>query len=146
MAGLTYRGTELRDLPDIFFWISGGWRDGREVRGKDAVIIGAAGQYELNRVADYRTVQLTGLVLTDTEEEWDVQMALLEALFDPLLGSDDLVVSAPYMGLPTATSRTIAVRVVNYLTVDITAQQKTRWDVTLRAVGNPPDWTDEELS
>jgi hypothetical protein len=50
------------------------------------------------------------------------------------------------MGLTTATTRTIAVRVVNYLTVDITAQQKTRWDVTLRAIGNPPNWVDGEGS
>jgi hypothetical protein len=140
MAELTYRGVELHDLPDLFFWISGGWRDGLEVRGKDAIIVGAPGRYELNRIADYRTVQLSGWVVADTAEDWDVEMAMLEALFDPLQPSGDLVVTAPYMGLPAATTRTISARVVNYLTVDRVPQLMTRWDVTLHAIGNTPDW------
>ena len=100
-AVLTYRTTELRNLAvnRHFFGITGGWRDGVEVRGKDFVLPGAAGQYELNRVDDHRVIHLEGFVLATDEANWDVEMAALEALFDPALGSGSLVVTTPYMGL-----------------------------------------------
>jgi hypothetical protein len=139
---LTYRGVELRDLgvSPRYFSITGGWRDGVEVRGKDATIVGAPGRYELNRVADRRVVSLVGLVLATSEANWDDQMEVLEELFDPTLGSDNLIVTSPYMGLSAGT-RTISARVANYLTVDVVPQLVTRWDVTLHAISNPPNWT-----
>lgn len=144
MSVLTYRGAELRDLAvaNRWFSITGGWRDGLEVRGKDATIVGAPGMYELNRIANRRIVTLAGFVLGTSESDWDAEMAELEAIFDPTLGSDDLVVTAPYMGY-TGSTRTIVARVANYLTVDVVPQLVTRYDVTLHAIGNPPDWVEE---
>jgi hypothetical protein len=142
MSVLTYRGVELRDLAvgDRWFAITSGWRDGLEVRGRDATIVGAPGRYELNRVADLRVISLVGFVLGESEADWDDEMEVLTDLFDPLLGSGNLIVTSPYMGLTTGT-RTIAARVANYLTVDVVPQLVTRFDVTLHAIGNPPDWT-----
>lgn len=141
MSVLTYRGTELRDLTvgRRWFGITSGWRDGLEVRGKDATIVGAPGQYELNRIANRRVIQLVGFVLAEDTQDWDDEMEVLTTLFDPTLGSGDLVVSSPYMGL-AAGDRTISARVANYLTVDVVEQHVTRYDVTLHAIGNPPDW------
>lgn len=141
MSVLTYRATELRDLAVGHRWfsITGGWRDGIEVRGRDATIVGAPGQYELNRIANQRTIAAVGFVLAEDEEDWDDEMEVLCALFDTTLASGDLEVTSPYMGLAGGT-RTIAARVANYLTVDVVPQLVTRFDVTFQAVGNPPDW------
>jgi hypothetical protein len=140
---LTYRGVELRNLAvnRHYFSITGGWRDGVEVRGTDATILGAAGHYELNRVSDKRIITLVGFVLAEDENDWDDEMAALEAIFDPILSSGDLIVTSPYMGL-AAGIRTISARVANYVTVDVQPQLVTRYDVTLNAIGNPPDWID----
>jgi hypothetical protein len=143
MTTLTYRSEELRDLSVAhrYFSITGGWRDGLEVRGKDATIVGAPGMYELNRIANLRVIQLVGFVLAEDESDWDSEMAALEDIFSPLLSSDDLEVTSPYMGLAGGT-RTISARVANYITVDVVPQLVTRWDVTLHAIGNPPNWTE----
>lgn len=141
MSVLTYRGTELRDLAVAGRWfsITGGWRDGIETRGKDATIVGAPGMYELNRKANHRVITLAGYVLASSEDDWDDEIAVLEALFDPTLLSGSLVVTSPYMGLTSGT-RSISARVVNYLTVDVVPQLVTRYDVTLHCITNPPNW------
>ncbi len=146
MSVLTYRDVELRNLTvnRHHFSITGGWRDGIEVRGKDATIVGAPGMYELNRIPNKRVITLVGYVLGEDESDWDDEMAALEALFDPTLASGDLVVTDPYMGL-VGMERTISARVSNYLTIDVVPQLVTRWDVTLNAIGNPPDWTETVL-
>lgn len=140
---LTFGGEELRQLSVARRWfsITSGWRDGIEVRGQDVTIVGAPGQYELNRIAKWRTIHLVGFVLGTSESNWDTEMDDLEVVFDPTDGSKDLVVTAPYMGLSSGVRR-ISARVANYLTVDVVPQLVTRLDVTLHCITTPPDWED----
>lgn len=145
MPVLTFRGTELREISDDaygirrWFSITSGWRDGLEVRGQDVTLVGNPGMYELNRIAKWRVVHLEGVIVASDESNWDDEMATLEALFDPTLGSGDLEVTSPYMGL-SAGSRVISARVANYITADVVPQLVTSWDVTLHSITNPPDW------
>ena len=142
MAVLTYRATELRDLAVRRCWfnIESGWHDGVEVRGEDTVIPGAAGQTSRNRIAHVRVIWLHGTVFGTDEANWKAVCATLEGIFDPSLAPGALVVTAPYLGL-AAGSRSINARTVNYRTVHLLDQLVTEYNVTLHAIGNPPNWT-----
>jgi hypothetical protein len=142
MAVLTYRATELRDLAvrRCWFGIESGWHDGVEVRGEDWVIPAKAGQTEGARKDHVRVIRLRGLVLGTDEANWKAVCAELETIFDPALTSGSLVVTTPYKGLAAGT-RTISAKTVNYRTVERVPNHVTEYDVTLHAIGDPPDWT-----
>lgn len=142
MAVLTYRTTEIRDLAvrRCWFGIESGWHDGIEVRGRDILIVGAAGQTVGNRVDHVRIIRLRGVVVGTDEANWKSVCSTLEGIFDPALTPGALVVSTPYLGLSAGT-RTINARTVNYRTVQRVPSLVTEYDVTLHAIGNPPDWS-----
>lgn len=146
MAALTFRGTEIRDLTvrSCWFGIVSGYFDGVDVRGRDAVIVGAHGQFATSRKAHVRAIRLTGYALGEDEENWAEVAAELEAIFDPTLLPGTLEVTAPYMGLDAGV-RTIEARTADYRTIDRVPFLVTEYDVTLIAVGDPvngfgPDW------
>jgi hypothetical protein len=141
MAVLTYRGTEIRDLSARRCWFSieSGWHDGIEVRGDDWVIPGKAGQTEGTHKDHVRVIRLHGLVVGTDEANWKAVCSTLEGVFDPVLAAGNLVVSSPYKGLAAGT-RTISAKTVNYRTTEVVANLVTEYDVTLQAIGNPPDW------
>lgn len=140
MATLVYRGTEIRDVTvrNCWFHIESGWRDGIEVRGDDWVIPAKAGQTTGNRKDHLRIIQLSGVVFGEDEADWADVCGELEAIFDPALDPGDLVVHGPYLG--AAGTSSISARTVNYRTVQRVASLVTEYDVTLHAIGDPPDW------
>lgn len=142
MAVLVYRSTELRDLTVRRCWFSvdSGWYDGITVRGVDVVIPGKSGRTVQTRIDDLRVIHLSGIVVGTDEANWKAVLSTLEGIFDPALDPADLVVSAPYLGLAAGT-RTIAARTVDYRTVDVVPSLVTEYDVTLNAIGSPPDWS-----
>lgn len=142
MATLVYRATELRDLTVRRCWFSvvSGWHDGIEVRGEDTVIPGLSGQTVRARVANLRVIHLSGTVFGTDEANWKAVMSTLEGIFDPALAPGALVVTNPYLGLASGT-RTINARTVDYRTVDRLHELVTEYDVTLHAIGSPPNWT-----
>lgn len=142
MAVLTYRSTELRTLATRRCWFSvvSGWHDGIEVRGINVVIPGKSGQTFQTRIKNLRVVRLSGIVLGTDEANWKAVMSTLEGIFDPSLSPGNLVVTAPYLGLTSGT-RTISAYTVDYRTVDRVPGLVTEYDVTLNAIGSPPDWT-----
>lgn len=146
MAVLTFRGTELRDINErrCWFGIVAGYFGGVDVRGRDAVIVGAHGQFSTSRKAHTRAVRLQGFVVGTDEENWAEVSAELESIFDPTLLPGTLQVTSPYMGLDSGT-RSIEARAEDYRTIDRVPFLVTEYDVTLIAVGDPvngvpPDW------
>jgi hypothetical protein len=144
MAVLTFRGTELRDTSIRSCWgsIVAGWRDGVEVRGEDTVIPGKAGQTSRTRVDHVRIIQLHILVFGEDEDDWDDVCAELEAILDPALAPGTLEANGPYKGLSPGSTRSIQARTVNYRTVERVANLVSEYDVTLHAIGDPPDWSE----
>jgi hypothetical protein len=146
MAVLTFRDVELRDLSvrRCWFSVASGWREGIEVRGRDAVIVGAPGQFTTSRQKHARAIRLIGTVLGEDEENWSEVCGELEAIFDESLLPGTLEVTAPYLG-QVAGSMSIEARCTDYRTIHRVPYLVTDYDVTLLAIGDPitdtpPDW------
>lgn len=82
--------TDLQTNPiGLFFWIERGLWEPAEVRGRDDVLLGAAGRQRRNRVRDRRRIIVRGVVLGDgatlSDQLTDYQTAMqdLRDLLDP---------------------------------------------------------------
>lgn len=139
---MTYRSVELRSPTDgLWFVILGGRWDGLEVRGEDTVVPGKDGEIERDRVPGARLIRLHGVAFGTSEADWADSRAAMEAIFDETLTSGTLAVSGYLCGTGTASS-SISARVDSVTTLDRVDELVTEYDITLRAIGDPPDWVD----
>lgn len=144
--GLTFRGTDIQTA-NIFLDITRGYAEPAAVRGRDIIIVGRAGRTETSvvRKKDVRRILLEGWVLGTgaslvlKQQSWRSSTDTLMALMDHTLASGALVVSTPYMGLPSG-SKTIQAKCINVMPGPIVSLYFQRWSIELEAIGNPPDW------
>ena len=145
MADLTFDGTDIHDRAGIFLDITSGFDDVAEVRGTDVIVPGRAGRTPLSRVKDRRLIELTGYVLGTgatlvlQQQAYRAKIVILQALIAPTGAAKSLVVTTPYMGLPSG-SKTISARYLNAIWDVVVAEYFCRVSIQLEAVGNPPDW------
>lgn len=142
MAGLTYRGQELRLGTGpigarLWFWIPGGPYGRLQVAGVDPAIPGRRGLWAGNRLARQRVVPLHGHVMGDDAGDYDELRLLLDAIFDPELAAGDLVLGTDYPGITVP--RMITVRFDNYMPTDNVDNHEAELDVELVTVEDP-DW------
>jgi len=153
VADLTFGGTDIKEATartagGIYLDIVSGFDGLADVRGSDLVIPGRAGRTPLSRVKDRRLIELRGYIhggpdtdtLVNRQIDYRANVVTFQTLFDPDDAAKSLVVTTPYLGLPSGT-KTIAARFLNAI-----------WGVVdgggifclvsvqLEAVGNPPDW------
>lgn len=150
-GGLTYRTADIQ-RPDLFFDVMSSPYEPADFRGRDDIAIGRRGRVRRNRLADRRIIPLRGwtrgigTTLLERRESWNDAEADLLALLDPSMDPGALVVLAPYLGLLSG-SLTIEAIGLNWIPGDVIGSMTfRRWTVDLEAVGNPPDWTNDESS
>jgi hypothetical protein len=145
---LVYRSVDLRPTDgscklDI---VAGFWEPA-EVRGEDNLIPGKAGLD--TRTGDWvkhrRVIKLHGPVIglgasvAARQQAFNAKMIALMALFSRTLTPGTMVVTVPYMGLPSG-SKSIAARGVSVLMTPPVALAFCELDVELESIANPPDW------
>jgi hypothetical protein len=152
MSDLTFGGTDIkvaaaRTTGGIYLDIVSGYDDVAEARGTDIVIPGRPGLTPLSRVKHRRLIELRGYVNGDPttatlalrQQSYRTHVATLQGLIDSDDAAKSLVVTTPYLGLPSG-SKTISARYVNAIWDVVVAGYFCRVSVQLEAVGNPPDW------
>ena len=138
VIGLTYRGTDIQVLEGIFLEIVRGLGDVPAVRGVDIVVPARAGRIVRNRVGDYLSIELLGIVGGSGADEaaqrsdFADRRAAMRALFDPTLAPGALVAT-----LENATTATIAARSLN-IVWDQVVPTLARVSVEMESVD--PDW------
>lgn len=150
-GGLTYRTVDIQ-RPDLFFDVMSSPYEPAEYRGRDDIALGRPGRVRRNRIADRRIINLRGwtrgigTTVEERRESWNDAEAEFLALLDPSLAPGALIVLAPYLGLLSG-SLSIDVVGLNWIAGDVIGSMSFRlWTVELEAVGNPPDWTNDESS
>lgn len=143
--GLTYRGTDLQ-TPTLHLDIVRGFFEPPEVRGEDDVIPMAAGREEQTRIADRLLIRLEGYVLgaglTELlrQQSFYATTQALMALMGLTLASGPLVVTPPYLGLPSGT-RTVQAKAVGLVGGDVQhCYTYQRWSIDLECIASPPAW------
>ena len=144
--GLSIRGVDVQ-TQKIWLDVASGFYDGMEVRGQDVLIPGRPGLYPTAREANRRLIRLEGYVVgqgsTEAERTADWYQSTLDlmAAVDIELMPGNVVITTPYLGLPSG-SATIAARTVNLISgPPQSCMSYQTWSIELEAVGNPPDWT-----
>jgi hypothetical protein len=133
---------DIRDA-NIHMDIVRGFLEPFQVRGEDTIIPGAAGRTERARVEDSLIIELrgyihgTGATLVARQQSWRAKTDIFLALLDLTLASGNLVVTTPYLGLPSGT-KTISCKCVNFIGGPIIASEFQTWSVELEAIGS--DW------
>lgn len=136
-ALIEFRGQDL--LADgLRLQLTAGYSDPLTVRGKDTVIPQRPGRIAHNRVADTRILRLEGHVKASSPAEWRIATDLLMAIADTTLDPGDLILRAPYLGLATGVTATIAARCTSALPGPIMSKLFQRWSLELISVD--PDW------
>jgi hypothetical protein len=150
-GGLTYRAVDIQ-RPDLFLDVLSSPYEPADYRGRDDIALGRPGRVRRNRLADRRVIRLNGwtrgigTTIEERRESWNDAEAELLALLDPSMAPGDLTVLAPYLGL-VGGSLTIEAVGLNWLAGDVLGSMSfRRWSIELEAVGNPPDWTNDESS
>jgi len=151
VADLTFDGTDIHDVNGIYLELVGGFDGVAEVRGSDLTIPGRAGMTPLSRIKHRRLITLRGFLAgggtysgsgtagESERESYRATVVIFQALFDPDDAAKSLVVTSPYLGLPSGT-KTIAARFMNAIWGDPIGDVFRPVSVELEAVGNPPDW------
>ena len=153
MADLTFDGTDIKEATartagGIYLDVVQGFDGFANVRGTDIVIPGRAGRTPLSRVADQRLIELSGYIhggpdsdtLVARQQDYRANVVVFQGLFDPTDAAKSLVVTTPYLGLPSGT-KTIAARTLNVIWGPVEGGGIfCRVSVMLEAVANPPDW------
>ena len=149
--GLSFRSLDLQ-TDNLKMDLYRGYFEPPEVRGTDDVIPGRPGRDEQIREADKLALRIEGYVVGtgSTEDErsqsWHEATMALMAVLDRTLASGALIVSAPYLGLPSGT-RTIMAKTVNMIGGPAEAcMSLQRWSIDLEAIGSPPVWEEDESS
>lgn len=154
MPGLTVDGVDFHEQPKrIHFDLVTGLYDGLEYVGEDDDIPEAAGMDEQPRRAIKRVVELRGSVtgqgatLADRREDFHTALV---AVFDAIhartaADADDasfpVVVTGPYLGLPTGDTWTLNCRWAGHQFADPDPDWARRGLVIqLFSVDSPPDW------
>ena len=141
---LTYRGVELRNVTTARRWFSlpMGMTGVYSARGEDVTIPALAGQYARNRIAHQRIVPIHGFVLGTSEVNHLAERDAMDAIFDPTLDPDDLVVTGDWIGLGSDT-RTLEARVLGEpKVVEVIPNLVSEYDVQLVCISTPPDWVE----
>lgn len=145
MADLTFGGTDIHDVNGIYLELLGGFDGVAEVRGADIIIPGRPGMTPLSRVKHRRLITLAGYVAGSgasaaaERQDYRANIVVVQTLFDPDDAAKALVVTTPYLGLPSG-SKTISARFLNAIWDDPIGDVFRGLTVQLEAVGNPPDW------
>lgn len=141
MSDLTLRGVDIRTRGGIFLDLDRGYSEPPEVRGRDVIVPARAGRVARGRVADRRSIVLTGYVQGTSASDWRLKTDTLMALLDATLDPGDLVVDDEYLGLAGGLTATISVRCVNAIGGPIFNQTFQTWSIELESVD--PDWVIE---
>jgi hypothetical protein len=152
VADLTFDGTDIKEATartagGIYLDVVSGFDGVADVRGTDIVIPGRPGRTPLNRVADRRLIELRGYIhggpdtdtLVNRQIDYRANVVVFQGLFDPTDAAKALVVTTPYLGLPSG-SKSISARFLNAIWAEVVGGFFCRVSVQLEAVGNPPDW------
>lgn len=152
MADLTFGGTDVKvstasTAGGIYLDVVSGFDGVAEVRGTDIVIPGRPGRTPLSRVKDRRLIELRGYVngnpgaasLALRQQDYRAHIVTLQGLLDPDDAGKALVVTTPYLGLPSG-SKSITARYLNAIWGVVVGTYFCEVSVQLEAVGNPPDW------
>ena len=152
MADLTFGGTDIkvstaRTTGGIYLDVVSGFDGVAEARGVDITIPGRPGRTPLSRVKHRRLIELRGYVNGDPtqatlalrQQSYRTHIATLQGLMDPDDAAKSLVVTTPYLGLPSGT-KTISARYLDAIWDVVVAGFFCRVSIQLEAVGNPPDW------
>lgn len=154
MAGdISFRAVDLQngdaDPHSSTIWMDlvEGYSEPAEVRGEDLVIPQKPGQTHMTRVKHRRMIELRGFVrgvggtAAERAESWRTATDALMAVMDFSLSPGALVLSAPYLGIPSGT-KTIQAKCVDAIPGPINNRHSyQRWTFRLVAIGNPPEWT-----
>jgi hypothetical protein len=143
--GLTYRTTDIQTA-NIYLDIVSGFFEPPTVRGEDDLVFRAAGRDEMPRRADVRPIRLegygrgTGSTELARQQSWYAATSALMDLMDRTLASGPIVVTPPYLGLPSG-SKTIDARAVNAVGGPVlSCMTYQRWSFDLECVDSPPEW------
>jgi hypothetical protein len=149
MPGLTLGGVDIhRTDRKILFDLMEGWIDTKpEVRGKDTIIPGKRGRMRQKRLGDRRVVIIEGYVqglgvtVDDQRADYYTNLTTLTSLLDEEATSPtNLVVTSPYMGLPSGTA-TLPVYLVNIMPGDMIQLYFRRYSIEFESVTGTLDWT-----
>lgn len=155
--GLFFRSLDLQDgdepeLSRIWLDIHSGFSEPADVRGDDLVIPQKHGMAEMDRYKHRRIIELRGHVRGDgptvleRQQDWRAATEVLMAVMDFTLASGLLEVVPPYMGL-LSVSQSISARAFDAIGGPILGKQTfQRWTFRLVAIGDPPDWVEDESS
>jgi hypothetical protein len=148
-GGLTVNGVAFRTADRrIFFDLYRGLHDGLIIVGEDDDLPEAAGMVAQPRRAVGRSLELRGWVqgvgatLNDRRADFDAAMGEVWDALDPTTGTPyPVVVTGPYLGVPTGETRTLQCRYFG----DETADPDPDWArrvmvVELFSVQSPPYW------
>lgn len=142
---LSYAALDIRlDNKTIYFDVNKGLDEGFESRGVDYIVPDIAGRVARGKQPDRRVIELVGYVwggdsgtlLTD-QEAYRTAVDSILAVFDTSLAPADLVLTGPYLGVPSGTTWTISCRTTNIMSGELIAGKFRRFNIELESVASP---------
>ena len=138
---IKFRSQDLLD-DGLHLQLVAGYSEPVSVRGTDTVVPSLAGRIARGRVADVRSLRISGYVAANTAAEWRDATDVFADIFDTRLAPGVLELDGEYLGLPAGTTATINARTLNAVGSAIQAGMTLQfWDIELESLD--PDWVIE---